>query len=354
MTPNDEPAAGSLLDLLGYAPDRLADDSLPLSDIVQYADIARWLQQQGIEVPTSPSDPSWDQWQTSLDALAIPDILASRGAETIWMDTYGFSLQQIDQVLAVGSAPDYVLILRGRFDESTLLAAWADSGYQAVRVEGVTYWSLNPGGSVDLSAPASRPALGNLNNIVLLDDGTIIATSHSARMEQTIRTVQGDQPSMAENNDIQGLLAPGVQPQNLIIAMILKGSVLELPSDTPSASLESTPVVPLPESDLLLVGLIPGPTATAPPRFAIVARYGSAADATSAQARATQELASATSPVTGQPYRDRVTPVNMLVLATTDDDSLLVIHLDMVAGVDDWRAITEERDFGYLMWPREP
>ena len=42
--PEPAPAEGSLQHLLTYAPDRLADNSLPLSEIAQYADVQRWLE----------------------------------------------------------------------------------------------------------------------------------------------------------------------------------------------------------------------------------------------------------------------------------------------------------------------
>ena len=217
FNPEPEPEPGSLLHMLGYAPDRLRDDSLPLSDIAQYANIQRWMDAQGVVIPTGPDDSNWEAWQQQLPALAVPEVLSTRGTDDVWVNTYGFGLHQVHQVLAVGSPPDYVLVMRGDFDEETLLAAWADSGYQAVRVDGVTYWSLNPGGSVDLSAPASRPALGNMNNIVLLEDGTLIATSRADRLEQTIRNINGANPTLAENEEIRTLLASGIEPENLVI-----------------------------------------------------------------------------------------------------------------------------------------
>src|SRR5699024_5339829 len=58
--PAPSPAPGSLIHMLGYAPDRLADNSLPLSDIAQYADTQPWMTARGIETPTGPDDPAWD------------------------------------------------------------------------------------------------------------------------------------------------------------------------------------------------------------------------------------------------------------------------------------------------------
>jgi hypothetical protein len=344
------PKPGSLQHMLGYAPNRLADESLPLSDIAQYADIQRWMTARGVPVPTDPNDLSWDAWHVELRSLAIPEVFATRGTDDVWIDTYGFGLHQVHQVLAVGSAPDFVMVMRGDFDAEVLNTAWAESGYQAVRVNGVTYWSLNPGGSVDLSAPASRPALGNMNNVVLLDDGTLIATARSSRLEQTIRTIQDANPSLAGNPDIQALLAQGTDPDSFVTAVLLKGSVLEPLVTTATTEPASTPVTVTPEAELLIAGLQLAGDDPESTRMVLVTSYDSPDVATAAYARASRELATGTSGVTSLPYRLRAQPVSMRVLATTDG-SLLVMHLIPVMGATDWQQIIEQRDLGYLMWP---
>lgn len=346
--PEPTPAVGSLQDLLTYAPDRLADNSLPLSEIAQYADVQRWLESQGIALPTDPSDPAWDAWLDALSQLALPEVLATRGADDIWQETYGFSLLDVYQVLAVGSAPDYVMIIRGNFDADLLHSTWAENGYQAVRVNGVTYWSLNPGGNVDLSAPASRPALGNLNNLVLLDDGTLVATARSGRLEQTLATIADQQPSLAENSAIEAQLAAGIDPEQIVTCVLLKGTVLEAAAATPVA----TPTATLPEASMLLSGLSLTPNGE--PIYVIVAAYNSAADATQAYNRAANELTHGTSSITHKPYADRLQVSSMRIVASGDDESLLVIHATPLYGWGDWLTITEQRDFAFLMWPREP
>lgn len=352
--PEPAPEPGSLLHMLGYAPDRLQDDSLPLSDIARYANIQQWANTQGIETPTGPEDPYWDIWLQQLQALAIPEVLSTRATDDVWIDTYGFGLHQVHQVLAVGSPPDYVLVMRGDFNEEQLLAAWSENGYQAVRVDGVTYWSLYPGGSVDLSAPASRPALGNMNNIVLLDDGTLIATSRADRLEQTIRSINGANPTLAANDDVRTLLASGIEPENLLTAALLKGTVLEELAVPTPGSVVATPVTELPQADWLLVGLHSHPEGERRTTMVIVAVYDSAADATDAHNRARNLLVSGTSSVTESPYSDRVQPHSMRVVSSRESQHLLLLHLNLEYGPADWLQIIEVRDLGYLMWPRIP
>ena len=349
-----KPEQGSLLHMLGYAPDRLQDDSLPLSDIARYANIKTWMNARGVTIPADANDPAWVEWENQLSILALPEIIANRGTDDAWISTYGFGLHQVNQVLAVGSAPDYVMVIRGDFNEDKLLATWAESGYQAVRVDGFTYWSLNPGGSVDLSAPASRPALGNMNNLVLLEDGTLIATSRSDRLEQTLAVIDGANDSLADNESVRSILRPGIEPDRLATAVLLKGTVLEEHTSAPSAISIATPVPELPRATLLLTGLHVPIEGESRATLVIVVVYDSAPDAIAAESRARRILAGETSNVTGQPYSERLHSIAMRVVSSSDSQQLLLIHLVLQHDTADWLNIIEERDLGFLMWPRVP
>lgn len=360
---------GTLPDLLRYSPDRLADDSLPLSDVAQYANIAAWMTARNIETPTGPDHPAFAAWEAELHHLAIPSVLATRANDDLWIQTYGFRLSDVDQVLAVGQAPDLVLVLRGDFDAGQLQDAWVESGYQAVRSENRTLWSLFPGDAVDLSAPASRPALGNMNNVVLLEDGTLIATSRLARLEQAVRAYQGDGPSLDENPQMAALLAPPTYPQRLDTAVILKAGMLATDPATPVVMVTpprkawvggATPIVEaqarpvvLPEATLFLAGLDAPPGGGAP-EFSLVLTYGSPEEAVQAALRADRVLRMAESPVTGQPYRERISPRSVRAHASEGDAFVLFIHADLPRGGEDWLVMIRERDLGFVMWPWEP
>lgn len=352
--PAPPPAPGSLIHMLGYAPDRMADNSLPLSDIAQYADIQRWMTARGIETPTGPDDPAWEAWNNELDSLAIPDVLSTRGSEGIWQQTYGFRLLDVHQVLAVGSAPDFVMVLRGDFDAQALSSIWAENGYQAVSVDGITYWSLYPGGSVDLSAPASRPALGNMNNVVILEDGTLIATARSGRLEQTLRAIQGTEPTLADNANLQAILAPGTNPEGVVTAMLMKGSVLAPVSTETGVPIVGTPTASQPVADLLIAGLyFPDGHADRASMF-LVTRYESSQDATLAYTNTNRQLATGLSAVTGNAHSDRMQLTGMRILATTEGEGLLIVQVDLIEGPSDWLQVIEERDLGFFTWPATP
>lgn len=356
---------GSLPDLLRYAPDRLANDSLPLSDIARYTNIEEWMSARNISTPVGTLPSAEDPWERELDALAIPEVMHARGTEPVWRDTYGFQLADVDAILTVGQAPDFVIIMRGDFDGDALHAAWAQSGYQAIREQGYTIWSLFPGDTVDLSAPASRPALGNMNNVVLLDDGTLIATSRLARMNETLLTVRGEASSLARNPSVEALLAPGAGAEELATAVILKGSVLSTASSTPAPMTATPPDVvryatsvatprmdlPMPSIDLMLAGLSPPETADALPIFSLVVSYETAEDATIAMSRVDRNLRQDISDVTGRPFAERLQVLDTRVVDTDVDRVLLLVRTRPLNGTADWLVIIGQRDLGFLSWP---
>ncbi|MGI8484348.1 MAG: hypothetical protein ACR2OU_08795 [Thermomicrobiales bacterium] len=399
------PRAGSLLDMLQYAPDRLADDSLPLPFVASYADVAGWMTQQGVASPTSLNDPNLAAWERELGALALPTSLATRGTEAIWQTTYGFDLTQVDQVLTIGQAPDSVTILKGRFNVDVLRNAWAGSGYQPVKVEGMTIWSLFPQDRIDLSAPASRPALGSLNNIVLLDDGTLVAAAKLSRLQSVLKVRNGDNSSLADNSDVQRLLSPLSVSDTLISAEIAKGDLLEATSrtvsSTPTLATTTNPgmragspisnetnataeastgqtTVQMPEVKLTLIGLqrvsatsaTPASSAATPARSAMATPMaGKRADRSEmvmilllkdddnvAAARnvISDRLAHERSTVTGLPFANRLVPTSLDVVAASDGTNVLALRANLIEGPADWMKIVETRDLGFAFWVRTP
>lgn len=357
---------GTLPELLRYSPDRLADDSLPLSDVAQYANIEAWMHDRHIATPEGPDDPAFAAWEEELDNLAIPNVLATRASDGAWAETYGFRLSDVDQVLAVGQAPDFVLVMRGDFEEEALLAAWAESGYQAIRSQDLTLWTLFPGDAVDLSAPASRPALGNMNNVVLLEDGTLIATSRLARLEQAIRAVRGEEGSLDENPAIASLLSRSTFPHRLDTAVILKGSILATSPATPvvmatpedpvsgTVATPATDPAELPQASLMLAGLVAQPGLDAPPQLSMVLSYETADDATRAMIRADRAIRTSDSPVTGEPYNERIDLRWIRVYATGEDRYIVAMLAGLPLGTADWLPMIQERDLGFVMWPWTP
>lgn len=359
---------GSLPDLLGYAPDRLADDSLPLNDVARYADIAGWMSAHGVVAPASLADPVLPEWETELAHLAIPLSLRERGLEPVWQRTYGFNLTQVEQVLIIGQAPDYVTILKGTFDATDLQAAWVASGYQAVEVEGATAWSLFPGDTIDLSAQESRPAMGTLNNMIMLDDGTLVAAAKTSRLGSVVDVVNGEGPSLADNDDISALLLPRIGADQLASAIISKGSLLQmtepsLPEMTQVPGPSATPAAEtlVPEVNIVLLGipLPPGPEVhgEATPvaggnetsHLKMLMVLDDVEDAQVAEEVVTDRLQGERSPVTGEPYAARISEPRVTVL-DGDDRAVVMLTATLVYGPSDWLDIFAARDLGFAFW----
>jgi len=368
--------AGSLPAMLEYAPDPLADDSLPLNDVARYADIGGWMAANGIAPPASLDDRALPAWEDALAPLTLPASLTERGLDPVWSRTYGFDLTQVSQILVIGQAPDYVMIMRGEFDPEAMQAAWVASGYQSIEVEGHTVWSLFPAGDqIDLSAPESRPAMGTLNNVILLDDGTLVTASRMSRLGSTLSVIDGNAPSLAANDDVAALLVPGTGVDTLASAVIAKGSLVQgtdatMPVvATPGAG--APPVLSIatpgtdsgmPEVRLVLLGLpLPAaaeggaatPVAVPPPRLVmlLVMEDAEAAAQTVREVRA--RLEHDHSPVTGEPYLDRIANPRYL-LASAGDHPVVVVIADLADGPADWLAILGDRDLGFAFWLPEP
>lgn len=386
-TPPTEEAAlprpGSLPDLLRYAPDRLGGGGLPLTDVGQYADISAWMAAAGVALPAGLDDPALVDWEAQLAHLAIPASLEERGLDPVWAETYGFSLLDITQVLIVGNAPDYVMVMRGEFDPTVIQDAWVRNGYQAVEVEGTTIWSLYPQDAIDLSAPASRPAMGALNNVTLLPDGTLVAAARLSRMESSLETIGGSAASLAENEAIASLLVslmePGDDAERFVSAIISSGELLRvLPSGLPGPvatpvpeparsiagqaldrAVTATQLIEMPPIDLVVIGIVPAadrggtPAAPAsgPPMLLrmILSLDGvdSGRDARDAVAR---RLAETISPVTRAPYQSRLGDPRIVLRDVPGDRATIAIDATLRRGAGDWLNIVEQRDLGFAMW----
>ncbi|MEJ7838942.1 MAG: hypothetical protein WKF81_09005 [Thermomicrobiales bacterium] len=356
---------GSLTDLMSYAPDRLSDGSLPLPEVATYSNISAWLRYQGL--------PEGSLTEDQAASLALPPILAGRGLDSEWEATYGFSLADVDQVLAIGQAPDYIMVLRGQFDSDAMMAAWTSGAYQAVAVDGTTIWSVHPveTDAVDLSNPSSRLAMGSFNNLVLLEDGTLIATAKFSRMQSVLPVINGEAPSIAANGDIEMLLELEAGDRGYLTAVIARGDFLEsapadtrvtLPAATSSDRGANTVATPdpgeMPEVRMVLFGLMAPddtvreatPVATPSPDVAAVVTLALVLDedvVAGTMDAIGSRFETEISLTTGEPFADSWT----LSGSISDEDSpLLEIEMMATSTFIDWIQLVDNRDFGFLTW----
>ena len=384
-TPNaakaDLPRAGSLPDLLRYAPDRLSEGEVPLTDIGHYADINAWMDRAGVPKPPGLDDQGLGAWEAQLKHLAIPASLGERGLSPAWKATYGFSLLDLDQALVVGHAPDYVTVLRGAFDAAAMQDAWVRNGYQAIEVQGTTIWSLFPEDAIDLSSPASRPSMGALNNVTLLPDGTLVTAARLSRMESALEAIGGSGSSLAENDEVSSLFASGNDGERFVSAIVARGELLRvLPSGLPRSLATPVPdaersitdqaldhagaareLVRMPETDLLVIGIISAddpdvtasagtPVSASPMLFRMILSIDNIDAGRDARETITRRLANGISPVTGTSYLERFGTPRIGVRQVPGDRAAVTIDARLQRGAGDWLTIIEERDLGFTMW----
>lgn len=319
---------GSLPALLAMAPDPLGDDpGLPIQ--ATYADISGWLDARGVDAGTL-DDASLRE---TIAPLALPDPVRAGSATAAWRDAYGFDLRQVDAVLAVGQAPNLVLIMPGRYDAEALYATWVANGYQAVEVEETTVWSLAPGDRIDLSAPASRPALGLLNTMVVLDDGTLIAAPRPSLMAGALRVIQGQARSLAAHDGLGAALPGSVDAVSAILAT---GELLVAPeSDAIPAS--PVPVEPLPDVDLVLFTV---PTDGSPVRMTLVLEQ--ATDTPAALRRAVRDRVDADPAWSARWHVDDI--------RVTGEGRLVEVTISSAAGQAAGLAIADPRELEPFRW----
>jgi hypothetical protein len=161
------------------------------------------------------------------------------------------------------------------------------------------------------------------------------------------------------------MLAPGAGTRELASAVITKGTVLSngtpLPPATPTldatavsaAAPLGTPAVAapqMPEVGLALFGVDvpPEPDALAP--MTIVLSFDDPEGATGALRLVDRGLRTGISAVTGKPYTDRLKPIGLQIVGTSDGPALLVARAGLTHGPADWLAIVEDQDLGFMTW----
>ena len=178
--------------------------------------------------------------------------------------------------------------------------------------------------------------------------------------------VRGDEPSLAANDAIAPLLAPGTVARDLVSAIIAKGTVLQAatprppatPAARPSPALlpAGTPVVsPVGEEvDTVLFGIARPREGRSPVAMTILLTFDDIDAATSTVLRVERALRHDSSPLTGQPYTTRLEPLGLRIVGTSDGPAVLLLQADLVRGPADWLAIVQERDLGFVAWePRD-
>ena len=350
-TPEDEePAypAGSLPAMLAMAPDRIDDDASGLPIEATYADLAAWFGIAGVD-PATASDA---ELRSAMSALELPGVMQTRGLSDQWGDVYGFDVRAIRKILTVGHAPGQIVIMRGAFDSNELYDTWVRNGYQAVEVEETTIWSLFPGDRIDLTAPASRPALGLFNNVVVLEDGTFIAAARQSGMADVLRVINGDETSLLDRGTLVQAVMQWSSSGYPVSATLADGTILRVPlsgTGTPPDASEGTAVAtplanaPLPDVDQVLFGIVPCADGGIATQMRIVMMY----EGTSDDLELVPSIVTARALATDE-WSQRYQLESIEVVDA--DASLVEAVISRTDQAEPWSEMIEDRDLSPLHW----
>lgn len=232
----------ALLDRLPAVP--FSEPSIPVS----YADVAAQLAAVGVAAPTAGADQAasarfWDaaQW------LWLPSSL-SYSADPAWRAAFGFDLFQIDQAIGLNvRRPDReqdfrVTLVRGRFAEAEVRAAWTRSGYQAIEVEGGELASVGEEALLDPALPFFQLSAFDLANAAILADGTLGFAGTREDLAAVLDVAAGRAPSLADRVDVAALVR-AARP-DLVTAVLATGSQIQAEDPLAMFLGDGTPGVP--------------------------------------------------------------------------------------------------------------
>ena len=126
--------------------------------------------------------------------------------------------------MEVGVPPLVITLLRGRFDEEKLRAAWANQGGQVIDVNGVDVASMREDFEFDIQTDIGRFGFSRFNNAAILPDGTVAFSPSLDGMRAVIAAAQGTGPSLGDRVDVAALVGAIEKP--LASAYLMSGVAL--------------------------------------------------------------------------------------------------------------------------------
>lgn len=364
---------GSTLgELLELAPDLTGLAEQPLAQLATYADLAAQSAATGMAVPSSAQDPNFVPWAYALMPLLLPSNLFQYALVADWPTLLGFDLTQIDQAMEIGEPPLVITLLRGRFDEQKLRAAWANQGGQVINVNGIEVASMREDFAFDITSDIGRYAFSRFNNAAILPDGTVAFSPSLDGMKAVIAAAQGTGPSLADRVDVAPLVDAIEKP--LASATLISGAGLQgepafgLDAATPIAEVADAMATQLAEFAKMppivsvLLGVTPGGPLSrplsqedtpqpdiAPAQFEIALLLSSQDAAATAAQVVEDRLATQFSMRTRQPLTDYFASWNSRVL---EDRPVAVLEIDFAPDVQPriWVQMLFARDLVFLAW----
>jgi hypothetical protein len=361
----------ALAELLQLAPDLTSLAEEPPVQLATYADLAAQSAAVGMAVPAGVQDENFVLWAYALMPLLLPSNLFNYALVADWPGLLGFDLTEIDQAMDVGEPPLVITLLRGRFDEDTLRAAWANQGGQVIDVDGVEVASMRGDFEFDIQSDIGRYAFGRFNNAAILPDGTVAFSPSLDGMRAVVAAAQGTGPSLGDRVDVAAVVGAIEKP--LASAMLMNGGGLQgepslgLDAATPLAEVADTAATEIaefarmPPITMALLGVTPGGPLSRPAgadtpqpdipqaQFEIALLLPTPEAAETAVRVAEERLATQSSLRTRQPLTDYFSSWESRVL---EDVPVAVLELQFGPEVfpQIWFQMIFARDLAFLAW----
>jgi len=361
------PGSDPLLSLLSLVPVSVTD-AVDDSQLISFADIAAQLVAGGITPPSSVEDEEGMRpWIHASYPLMIAEPLR-RMAVRFTRDLIGFDVTDLDQTLEAGLPPGMITLLRGRFDQAAVRAAWELNGYRMLEVDGLPVASLFEDAELDLENEIGRMALSRMNNAAFLPDGTLVYAATLSLLESVIGTVGSVGSALGQRKDVTTLLASLESP--LASAMLVGGASFSYAAHEPlNPQLDEEQIseiteqmeTPVPPIALGLVGVTPGgptviyeegeePVITMPPATIAYRLLMAETDTAETAAEVVEaRLGSMRSMRTNQPWSELFGSWDARAVA---DGDVLALDLTPAAGhpVSIWPQMLFARDLLFLAW----
>lgn len=343
--------AGDWRDLLELTPDPAVWSDEPSIELFTATDIALQLDTLGLSSFESRDDEHFDGWIAATFGLAFPGMITGKAMHPDFDQFLGWHVGQMDQILESIILPEGVTVVRGRFDEETVQAAWREQNYQMVEIGGYQVAQLSAEAGFEISSDIGQFGLGKLNNAVFLDGETIAYTTSQPVMEAVIATSLGSVDSILDVDRAAALVA--AVPAPLAASTMVSGKALGGESVQRGIQKGEAPLL-----ELALLGQTPGlplsgavasnleGTIIGPDSVVVIAlAYDTAADAEDGLQRSLEGISSGVAPSNGRPYSDHFSSWDGYVT----DDAIVVLELAPVENPGVWLQMLFRRDLAFLV-----
>lgn len=195
-----------LLELLSVLPAPLTVDSGDLRSW-SFADIEQRFEDLGLTDEQLAEDPALPLGMNAYAPMAHTTFLFDFADDQEFAEAIGFNPLTVQQVLVAGAVPDTLTLLRGDWDENSLITAWEAAGYtEYVTVDGVTIWTLDANGMIDPENPIQSRMFQQMNNVAILDGGILAYAGTSHTVELVLQTQAGEMASALDDPWMQTLI----------------------------------------------------------------------------------------------------------------------------------------------------